>query len=45
MNDDHQTDLETPPPVLGTWRRVYAVLVIALVAQIIAYTLLTRWLS
>lgn len=45
MNDDPRTDLETPPPILGTWRRVYAVLAIALVVQIIVYTLLTRWLS
>lgn len=33
---------ETPPPFLGTWRRVYAAVLIYLAAIIVVFYLFTR---
>ncbi|MGF1510030.1 MAG: hypothetical protein ACFB9M_11075 [Myxococcota bacterium] len=34
---------EEPPPILGSWNRLYLILVGALVVQLILYWLLTVW--
>jgi hypothetical protein len=39
MRDDED---DAPPPILGTWRRLYALVLIVLVAQVVLYWLLTR---
>jgi hypothetical protein len=33
---------ETPPPILKTWPRLYAAVLLALVAEIVLFTILTR---
>jgi hypothetical protein len=33
---------EPPPPILKTWRRLYAAVVITLVLEIVLFTILTR---
>jgi hypothetical protein len=34
--------LEEPPPVLGTWNRLYALVIGVLAVQILVYWLITR---
>ena len=36
-------DLEAPPPVLGSWRNVYALVLAALAVVIALLYALTRW--
>ncbi len=45
MSDATNTDEEQPPPLLGSWRRIYAVLVIELLATAGVLYAVTRWLS
>ena len=33
---------EEPPPILKTWRRLYAVVLLALTAEVVVFYLLTR---
>ncbi len=33
---------ETPPPILKTWPRLYAAVLLALAAEILLFTILTR---
>ena len=33
---------EEPPPILGTWRRLYAIVVLYLVATIVAFYVFER---
>jgi len=40
-----ESDEEQPPPLLGTWRNIYAVLVIELLTITALLYALTRWLS
>ena len=39
------TEPEEPPPLLGTWRRLYAVLVIELALITVLSYALARWAS
>lgn len=32
----------SPPPILRSWRQLYAVVLLSLVAQLVLYTLLSR---
>jgi hypothetical protein len=34
---------EEPPPLLGTWRNLYVVLVVELAALVAGFWILTRW--
>jgi hypothetical protein len=34
---------DEPPPLLGSWRTLYAVLVVELVVLVAGFWLLTRW--
>ncbi len=36
---------EEPPPLLGTWRNLYVVLVVELAALVAGFWILTRWAS
>jgi hypothetical protein len=36
---------EAPPPLMGSWRNVYALIVINLAALIALFYALTRWAS
>jgi hypothetical protein len=36
---------EEPPPILGSWRALYALVLGALAAQVVVYWLVTRALS
>lgn len=36
---------ESPPPVLGSWRNIYALVLAELAALILAFYALTRWAS
>lgn len=36
---------EDPPPILGSWRRMYAVVLGVLAAEILLFLALTRWLE
>lgn len=36
---------EDPPPILGSWPRLYAALVLALVLQCALFAWLTEWAS
>jgi len=38
-------DLPEPPPVLGSWRNVYALIVLVLAVLIALFYALTRWAS
>jgi len=38
-------DVDAPPPVLGTWRRLYALLVVELAVLVAAFVALGRWAS
>jgi len=38
-------DPEAPPPVLGSWRNVYALVAAVLAALILLFAALTRWAS
>lgn len=40
-----EPDLDDPPPLLGTWTNLYALVLGALVFQIVLYSLLSRVLS
>ena len=40
-----ESDGEQPPPLLGTWRNIYAVLVIELLTITALLYALTKWLS
>ncbi|HET8937729.1 MAG TPA: hypothetical protein VFN67_30000 [Polyangiales bacterium] len=40
---DRAPDLEEPPPILGSWRALYIVLVIELVVLTVAGYVLGRW--
>lgn len=40
-----RTDLEQPPPLLGTWRNLYVVLVVELAAIVAAGWVLGWWAS
>lgn len=40
-----ESDGEQPPPLLGTWRNIYAVLVIELFTITALLYALTKWLS
>lgn len=42
MNADDQ---EQPPPLLGSWRNIYTVLVVELLVTTALLYALTRWLS
>jgi hypothetical protein len=33
---------ETPPPILKTWRRLYAAVLLTLAFEIVLFTILTR---
>jgi hypothetical protein len=37
--------IDTPPPMLGTWRAVYALLLGELAGLILLFYALTRWAS
>ncbi len=37
-----QPDGEEPPPVLGSWKRLYAAVLLFLAAQVVLYWALTR---
>jgi hypothetical protein len=39
---EHRPELDARPPILGRWRNIYLVVLGALVAQVVVYTLLTR---
>jgi hypothetical protein len=43
--NERAPDEEQPPPLLGSWRKIYAVLVLELLAVTAALYALTRWLS
>ncbi len=45
MSDPEDNELEEGPPVLGSWRNLYALVIGALFTQIVVYSLLTWWLS
>jgi len=36
---------EAAPPILGSWRNVYALVVVVLVVLIVCFYALTRWAS
>ena len=36
------TDDDEPPPILGSWRRLYALVIAILVAEMVLLALLTR---
>lgn len=36
---------EEPPPLLGSWRNLYIVLLVELAVLVAAFWLLTRWAS
>ena len=36
---------ETPPPILGSWRRLYLLLLAELAALVALFSALTRWAS
>ena len=38
-------DAEAPPPVLGTWRNVYALILVVLAVLVALFYALTRWAS
>jgi hypothetical protein len=38
-------DPEAPPPVLGTWRNVYALILVVLAVLVALFYALTRWAS
>ena len=38
-------DPEAPPPLLGSWRNVYALIVVNLAVLIALFFALTRWAS
>ena len=38
-----ENEPEAPPPVLGSWRNVYALILGALFVLIVLFTALTRW--
>jgi hypothetical protein len=38
-------DSSEPPPILGTWRNVYALILIVLAVLIALFYALTRWAS
>ncbi|HEU4420879.1 MAG TPA: hypothetical protein VFT55_18210 [Planctomycetota bacterium] len=38
-------DPEEPPPVLGTWRNVYALILAVLAVLVTLFYALTRWAS
>lgn len=43
---DHPTtppEIEDPPPLLSSWRNIYAVVMLELVVTILVFWLLTRW--
>ena len=40
-----RNDLQEPPPLLGSWRNVYALIVIVLAVLIALFYALTRWAS
>jgi hypothetical protein len=42
---DPDDELEAAPPVLGSWRNLYLLVLGALAAQIAVYSWLTWWLS
>lgn len=42
---DREPPPEAPPPILGSWTRLYALVIGALVFQVVLYWLLTRWAS
>lgn len=47
VHNVHQVHLlnkmtETPPPILKTWRRLYAAVLSALVAEVLLFYILTR---
>ena len=44
MTPEHD-DLRDPPPLLGSWRNVYALVVVVLAALIALFYALTRWAS
>jgi hypothetical protein len=45
MSGDEQQPAEQPPPILGSWRNIYAVLVAELLLITALLYALTRWLS
>lgn len=42
MSDDARPELEDAPPVLGSWRNVYAVVLGTLAAVVLLFWALTR---
>jgi len=42
---DEPDELDAPPPVLGTWRNLYALVIAVLFGQIALYGVITWWLS
>jgi len=44
-DDDAPDEVQEPPPVLGSWTALYALVLGFLAAQIVLYTLVTGWLS
>lgn len=42
MTDEPQADLETPPPVMGTWPRLYALVVGNLALLVAVFWWITR---
>lgn len=42
LRDNRDTVHEEPPPILGTWRRVYGAVIIYLLVVIAGFTLFTK---
>ena len=40
--EEDPPDIEGPPPLLGTWNNLYAVVLAALAIQIVAFWLITK---
>lgn len=45
MAEPERTAIDSPPPLLGTWRTLYVVLVVELAAIVAAGWALGRWAS
>ena len=43
--DDDRDGLDSPPPLLGSWRNLYLLVVAVLFGQIALYAWITGWLS
>lgn len=45
MNDELRGPDDERPPVFGSWRNFYGVVIGVLAFEIVVFTLLTRWFS